>query len=172
LDARGAHAAAAPVANLNSVAKIETDQLLARTTAERLGDTVARVAGSGGCAIAHALIFGGWLLVNLGFVPILPPFDPYPFAALTMAVSLEAIFLTLFVLISQNRMMRQADRRTHLDLQVNLLAEQESTATLRLLHRISDHLGMSPEPTGDEAQLEGQTDVERLAAELDRRLPG
>ena len=159
------------MANLDSVAKIEAAHLQGRTTAERIGDGVTRVAGSGWCALAHVVLFGGWILVNLRLVPGVPAFDPYPFPALTMAVSLEAIFLTLFVLISQNRMTRQADRRALLDLQVNMLAEQESTATLRLLRRIGERLGVQ-ERSAEEAQLEAKTDVERIADELDRTLPG
>ena len=76
-------------------------------------------------------------------------FDPYPFGLLTMVVSLEAIFLTIMVLISQNRMTMQADRRAHLDLQVNLLAEQEATAMVRMLERITLHLGLPVEGDTD-----------------------
>ena len=75
---------------------------------------------------------------------LIEPFDPYPFSLLTMIVSLEAIFLSIWILISQNQMTRQADRREHLDLQINLLAEQESTATLRAVHGIAHHLGVDP----------------------------
>jgi uncharacterized membrane protein len=67
-------------------------------------------------------------------------FDPFPFTFLTFVVSLEAIFLSIFVLISQSHMIRQTERRNHLDLQINLLAEQESTHALQLLHAIAAHL--------------------------------
>src|SRR4030095_8447065 len=109
---------------------------------------------------------GGWL----GGIE---PFDPYPFNLLTMIVSLEAIFITIGVLISQNRMARQADRRAHLDLQINLLAEQESTAPLRLLARIAERLGIEPEHavTKEQAQLEAETDIKQLVTELDKKLP-
>ena len=98
-------------------------------------------------------------------------FDPYPFSFLTLIVSLEAIFLSLFVLISQSRMSREADRRAHLDLQVNLLAEQENTKALEMLHRISQHLGLEI-PRDDEVHgLIEKTHVDHLASELDKRLP-
>ena len=72
-------------------------------------------------------------------------FDPFPFSFLTMVVSLEAIFLAIFVLISQNRMARLADHRAHLDLQINLRAEQEITTTLKLVQEIRAHLGIASE---------------------------
>jgi len=74
--------------------------------------------------------------VNLGHFPQLRPFDPFPFTLLTTLVSLEAIFLTLFVLASQNRLTLEADRRAHLDLQVNLLSEQEMTMVLVKFSRL------------------------------------
>jgi uncharacterized membrane protein len=80
--------------------------------------------------------FTGWLVINTGHLFRFKPFDPYPFSFLTLVVSLEAIFLTVFVLMSQNRMARQADKRAHLDLQVDLLAEQELTVILYLLRAI------------------------------------
>jgi uncharacterized membrane protein len=75
----------------------------------------------------HIVWFTVWISLNLGRIDGIHAFDPYPFTFLTMVVSLEAIFLSIFVLISQNRMAHQADRRAHLDLQINLLAEQENT---------------------------------------------
>ena len=96
---------------------------------------------------------------------------PYPFSFLTLIVSLEAIILSLFVLISQNRMSREADRRAHRDLQVNLLAEQENTKALEMLHRIAQQLGLEI-PREDEVHgLIEKTDIDRLASELDERLP-
>ena len=90
-----------------------------------------------------------------------------------MIVSLEAIFITIGVLISQNRMARQADRRAHLDLQINLLAEQESTATLRLLGHIAERLGIPTERAvkTEQASLEAETDIRSLVTELDQRIP-
>jgi uncharacterized membrane protein len=96
--------------------------------------------------LAHLAWFGTWIVVNGGVLPGFEPFDPYPFSFLTLVVSLEAIFLSIFVLLSQNRLTRQAEKRAHLDLQVNLLAEQESTIALQLLQRICEHLGIGDLP--------------------------
>jgi uncharacterized membrane protein len=87
----------------------------------------------------HVLWFGVWVTVNSGMVGGIRPFDPFPFPFLTMTVSLEAIFLALFVLASQHRLSRQADKRSHLDLQIDLLAEREMTAVLQLLQDIASH---------------------------------
>ena len=72
----------------------------------------------------------------MGFIAALPPFDPFPFGILTLIVSTEGVLLAIIILISQNRMIRQADRRAHLDLQINLLAEQEASLILRQVRRI------------------------------------
>ncbi len=108
--------------------------------------------------------------MNTGLVPGVRPFDPYPFSFLTLVVSLEAIFLSIWILIGQNEMERLADRRAHLDLQINMLAEQESTAAIRMLQRISERLGIPPDDTVDTALAE-ETDVERIATAIDRTVP-
>ena len=97
--------------------------------------------------------------------------DPFPFNLLTMLVSLEAIFLSIWILISQNQMTRQAERRAHLDLQINLLAEQESTATLRIVHDIAEHLGIGDRASRRDAALVEETDIEHLVSRMDEALP-
>ena len=85
--------------------------------------------------------------MNVGLVPGFAPFDPFPFPFLTMTVSLEAIFLALFVLASQSHLARQSDQRSHLDLQIDLLAEREMTAVLQLLRDIATHLQVDTKVT-------------------------
>ena len=91
----------------------------------------------------HAMLFGAWMVLNLGWTPI-QPFDP-SFVVLAMVASVEAIFLSTFVLISQNRMQAAADKRAELDLQISLLAEHEVTQAIVLLDAIADHLGIEQE---------------------------
>jgi uncharacterized membrane protein len=87
-------------------------------------------------------------------------------------VSLEAIFLALFVLSSQNRLATQADKRAHLDLQIDLLAEREMTAVLQLLQDIAAHLGVTHTADGPQIQeLAQETDVHQLTTKLDDELP-
>ena len=163
--------------NIEKIADLEAQHLGQRSMMERVGDRLVAVAGTGTFALVHVIWFAAWIAVNFGWLrgwaPALAPFDPYPFNLLTMVVSLEAIFITIGVMISQNRMTRLAERRAHLDLQINLLAEQESTATLRLLARIAERLGIEPEAAAgqERATLEAETDVKELVAELDQKLP-
>src|SRR5918995_1644227 len=109
--------------NIEAIKRWERAALHDRSRAERLSDWITRAAAHGGVLVAHVLWFTLWIVINVGMVPGIEPFDPYPFSMLTTTVSLEAIFLALFVLASQNRIPTQADRRAHLDLQIDLLAE-------------------------------------------------
>jgi len=160
--------------NVQRVAKLEEEQLRARSISERIAAAVTRAAGTATFAIAHLVWFTGWIVVNSKWargIERFDPFDPFPFNLLTMLVSLEAIFLSIWILISQNQMTRQADRRAHLDLQINLLAEQESTATLRIVHDIAEHLGIGGRASRRDPALVEETDIEHLASRMDEVLP-
>jgi uncharacterized membrane protein len=109
-------------------------------TQEKAADTITRFTGTMAFVYLHVAIIGGWIVVNLGAFGV-KPFDPYPFGLLTMAGSLEAIFLSTFVLISQNRMMAASERRAELDLQVSLLSEHEVTQMITLLHAVARKVG-------------------------------
>jgi uncharacterized membrane protein len=159
-----------PIAeNIRAICAVEQAALDKRSPAQRVSDAVSRALGSAFFGILHLVWFAAWIGMNTYRPFGVTAFDPYPFGLLTMVVSLEAIFLTIMVLISQNRMTMQADRRAHLDLQVNLLAEQEATAMLRMLERITVHLGLPVEDDTD--ILATRTDVEQLVTELDEKLP-
>jgi uncharacterized membrane protein len=93
-------------------------------------------------------------------------------SAVLHVVWFAGIFLSICILINQNQMTRQADRRAHLDLQVNLLAEQESTATLRIVRRVAEHLGVDLADCTPDGSLTTETDVERLAAAMEEVSPG
>jgi uncharacterized membrane protein len=156
--------------NIRAVAELERVALSQRTLGARLSDAITNVAGSQWSLALHAAWFGGWLLLNSGLLSI-RPFDPYPFSLLTSVVSLEAIFLTLFVLASQNRMARETDKRSHLDLQVNLLAEQEMTMVLGMLHELCNHFRLTATTQSEKFRaLSAVTDVSRLADEVEQNL--
>lgn len=112
-----------------------------RTHGERLADAVARFAGSTRSIVVHAALVAAWLVVNAGVVPGIRPFDPYPFVMLAMIASVEAIFLTSFVLMSQARLARVADQRADLDLHVDLLSELEITRLVATVDRIAERVG-------------------------------
>ena len=127
------------------------------------------VAGSVFFIVFHVVLFTLWIWLNLGLMPRVSPWDPYPFNFLTLVVSLEAIFLSLLVLMAQNRLAKDADKRAQLDLQINMLAEQESTATLQMLEKICQRLGIVYK-ADEEQQLAQNTDVIKLAKALDEKL--
>lgn len=123
--------------NVRSVAAIEQDARDARSFGERLIDGMTAFSGTGTFILLNAGYFVVWLALHF-----LVGWDPQ-FDALTMIVSLEAIFLALFVLSNQRRQDEIDQRRSHLDLQVNLLSEQEGTKTLQLLVAVCRHLGVT-----------------------------
>jgi uncharacterized membrane protein len=118
------------------------------TAQERLAEAITRFTGSMRFVYLHLAIFGIWILANLGWVPGMPAWDP-SFVVLAMVASVEAIFLSTFVLISQNRMAAAADKRADLDLQISLLAEHEVTRLVTLVSGIADQLGVRTEADTD-----------------------
>ena len=158
--------------NVEAIKSWDRALLLQRSKVERLSDGITLAAAGGPSMIFHAIWFAAWIVVNTGLVPGLDPFDPFPFQLLTMMVSLEAIFLALFVLASQNRLAKQSDLRANLDLQIDLLVEREMTAVLQLLNDIAKHLDVDTDVTTDKiSDLIKKTDVKALADEVDRRGP-
>jgi uncharacterized membrane protein len=154
--------------NIRAVSRLAEKARRRRTPVQRLGDWITGCAARESSIGFHLVWFATWLLVNSGHV-LIKPFDPFPFTLLTTVVSLEAIFLTLFVLASENRLTREAERRGELDLQVNLLAEQEMTLVLRMLKDICEHLDLHDTITSDKfRELAARTDVGQLAEQLEQ----
>lgn len=159
--------------NIKAIARLEREALHKRSLPDHVSDAITNFAGSNFFVALHVIWYVVWILANVNLIPGVTPFDPYPFSFLTLVVSLEAIFLSTFVLITQNRMSAQADKRAHLDLQVDLLAEQEMTLILQMLRKICDHMGLEVKAETPEIQeLVEKTDVHRLAKELEEKLPG
>ena len=158
--------------NVAAIAKLEESALEERSAAERMSDVITKFTGSMSFVLFHVMLFAFWFAVNLNFVPGIAAFDPFPFGVLTLIVSTEGVFLAIFILISQNRITRQADRRAHLDLQVNILAEQELTMILHLQKQMCERMGVETESVQEEAhRLMEKTDVERLVSELESKMP-
>jgi uncharacterized membrane protein len=153
--------------NIAAVRKLEDEFTRTRTFSDRVVDVIGGFSGSLTFVALHALLFGGWILWNTVGTR---RFDPFPFMLLSLVVGLEAIFLSTFVLMKQNRMSKREDLRAHLDLQVNLLSEQEMTLVLQLLKRISTRLGV-PLSTQLLEELSEETSVEDLAGQLRGTLP-
>jgi uncharacterized membrane protein len=118
---------------------------------ERLADAVTGFTGSMRFVYLHLVIYGLWIVINLGLLPI-PRFDP-TFVILAMVASVEAIFLSTFVLITQNRMAALADKRADLDLQISLLAEHEITRLITLVTQIAEQMGIEAARDPELAEL-------------------
>ena len=158
--------------NIDAIAKLEHDALGRRTPTERVSDAITKLVGNIGFLLAQLVLICGWSLMNLHVIPGLRAFDPFPFGVLALVVSFESVFLTIFVLISQSRMARQSERRSHLDLQVGMLSEQELTTILQMLQKLCQHLGVNVDSSKQEVQsFSKTTDVHKLASELEEKLP-
>src|ERR671911_2034070 len=114
------------------------------TLEERIAEAITRFTGSMRFVYLHLAFFGFWIAANLGWVPGVPAWDP-SFVVLAMVASVEAIFLSTFVLISQNRMAAAADKRADLDLQISLLAEHEVTRLIEVVSGIANRVGVRTE---------------------------
>lgn len=128
--------------NLAAVGEVQRRATEARTLQDRSADRITAFSGSMAFVYLHTVWFGLWILLNVGplHVPHLTGFDPYPFGLLTLIVSLEAIYLSTFVLISQNRLAVSSEQRAQLDLHVDLLAEQKVAKILERLDHITEQL--------------------------------
>ena len=151
--------------NVRLIAELENAAHLQRTLGDRVADAITRFCGTMVFLWVHVAWFAIWIFTN----SILRgrAVDPFPFNLLTLAVSLEAIFLSTFILISENRQSRVDERRSHLDLQINLLAEQENTKMLKLLKEIAQKVGVESHNDPEIAVLEQATLPQKLLQQID-----
>ena len=156
--------------NVHSIVQLERAARASRSNADRIADSIAQFCGSMTFVWVHVIGFAGWILANS--LPGLRPFDPYPFTFLTLVVSLEAIFLSTFILISQNHETRVTERRNQLDLQINLLTEQENTKMLIMLERIAEKVGAITNDDPSLQVLDQATNPERLAEQIEEESGG
>lgn len=124
--------------NIEAIVRRRKRDEEAKSRADRIADTVTRFTGSLKFVYIHLVLFGLWIVLNLPAVPF-PKFDP-TYVTLAMWASVEAIFLSTFVLISQNRTAELADKRDELNLQISLLAEHEVTRLIHLVTAIAARL--------------------------------
>ena len=155
--------------NVQTILQLEEAAKANRSDADRIADIIARFCGSMTFVRVHVIWFAGWILANS--LPGLRPFDPFPFTFLTLVVSLEAIFLSTFILISQNHETRLSERRNQLDLQINLLTEQENTKMLRMLERIAEKVGARTDDDPTLQVLDQATHPEKLVEQIEKASP-
>jgi uncharacterized membrane protein len=159
--------------HIDSIVKQEEEELERRSGSERFADDVGLFAGSLTFVVLHLVLLIAWLLVNNRVIRGVRPFDPYPYSLLAMIVAVEAVILSSFILMRQNRMMRRGERRDHLNLQVDLLAEKEITKVLQMVRAICGHLGLQDIMADKEIRdLSQTTSIESLSQTLEDRFPG
>jgi uncharacterized membrane protein len=153
--------------NVELIRKLEESAKQERTRSDLVAEAIANFCGSMTFVWVHVVWFGGWILIN--FIPGLPHIDPFPFTFLTLVVSLEAIFLSTFILISQNHDTKISERRNHLDLQINLLSEQENTRMITMLQAIAARVGAEFDEDSHLQALSEHTEPEKLARQIKAR---
>lgn len=141
-----------------------------RTLTDKLAGGITKAFGSTWFFVANFLWFALWVLINTKALPIVAPFDPYPFSFLTLMVSLEAIFLSIFVLISQNRASKVGDLREEIDLHVNVQAEQEITRLLCMVDEIHDHLGLAAEDDAELKKMKKRVNLSALEKAISKEI--
>jgi len=142
--------------NITALCRRRSREAAAATWQDRVAEAITRFTGSLPFVYLHVAVFGFWIVANLGWIPGMPKWDE-SFVVLAMIASVEAIFLSTFVLITQNRMAAAADQRADLDLQISLLAEHEITKLATLLTAIAERLDVHTE--ADHELQEIQQDV-------------
>jgi uncharacterized membrane protein len=153
--------------NIHRLQELRDELELSKDLKDRLAEQITRWSGSMTFIVLHAVWFGSWVAINAGWTP-LHRFDP-GFELLTMIVSLEAIFLTTFVLVAQNREAQVESERNELDLQIDLLAEYELTRVLTLVDAIADHLGLKVGEDPELDELKRDVAPEAVVKELQQR---
>lgn len=154
--------------NIATILEIRQDFERSKSLQDRVADVLTAFSGSMAFVYIHAIWFAVWIALNRGWFG-LKPFDPFPFGLLTMVVSLEAIFLSTFVLVSQNRMSLMADKRADLDLQINLLAEHEVTRILTLVDAMAKRMGLEDRCDPEVEELKKDIAPEVVLQEMEQR---
>lgn len=153
--------------NVELVAQMERGATCERTFGEKVADLIAAWVGSWTFLIVQSALLAAWMALNLlGWVL---KWDPYPFILLNLVLSFQAAYATPILLMSQNRQARLNERRNHLDLQINLLAEQENTEQLRLLRLLCQSAGVSFDQI-EEAAFEEQTQPVEIVRQITERV--
>ncbi len=159
------------IANIEAIVGAEEALTARRSRGERLGEKVADFAGTPTFLLTQASAVVAWVVLNAGLVPAIPIFDPFPYSLGGALLSLEGVLLACFVLTKQAHEGRLSERRSHLNLQANLLVEQEVTKLIQMMLRTSAVEGIEAAVVDAESHELGQvTAVDELAKELDRRL--
>jgi uncharacterized membrane protein len=157
--------------NIDSLLEVRRREDAARSASDRIADAVTRFAGSMWCIYFHLALFGTWIVLNRVPVPGVTQFDR-DFIKLAMFASVEAIFLSTFILISQNRAQALANRQSELDLHISLLTEHELTRAVQLIDDMARHLGTSRPPEHELAEIKKDVLPQKVVEEIARAREG
>jgi uncharacterized membrane protein len=151
--------------NIKALLELREQDEKERSLQERIADKITAFTGSMTFVYLHLAVFGLWIVINLGWVSIVKPFDE-SFVVLAMIASVEAIFLSTFVLISQNRMQKLANKQADLDLHVSLLAEHEITRLVKLTAAIAERMGIEEAKDPELPELAKDVHPEKVMQEI------
>lgn len=143
-----------------------------RKFSERIADTLTAAFGSMAFLVLNVIWFIVWIVINVGLIPGVEPFDPFPFGFLTMVVSLEAIALAIIVLMSQNRASKIADLREEVDLQVNILTEKELTKLLQLVVQLAEKEGIDLSRDHALQEMLRPSDTDKFEKDMEKEVSG
>lgn len=157
--------------NIDGILERRRTRAVAASIEEKTAAAISRFAGSMMFVYIHLVLFSGWILINVGLMPLIPAWDP-SLVVLAMIASVEAIFLSTFVLINQNRMAAEDDARSDLDLQINLLSEHETTRLIAMVDAIAQHLGVNVMPSGEIEEMKRDVAPEAVLDRLEEEENG
>ena len=141
-----------------------------RRLSERIADVLTLGFGSMAFLVLNVVWFVVWIVINVGLIPGIEPFDPFPFGFLTMVVSLEAIALAIIVLMSQNRAAKIADLREEVDLEIDRMAEAELTKLLQLVSKMAERQGIDLSRDHELREMVQPADHEKIEAALEQEV--
>lgn len=158
--------------NIDAIAKVEAAVIGERSAGERFARFVIRRIGTPTSVCIHIAFFALWIAWNAAARDrVVVPFDPYPFNLLALVASVEAIVLGLLILSSQNRLQHEADRRAHLNLQINMMAELEGTKVLTMLDKLCRHFDIESDAGELLAELTADTDPATIVQTIKTTMP-
>ena len=157
--------------NIEVIKKIEEEFDSHRSFSDFIGDSIGGAASNIIFVLVHVVWITSWIVINTHNFPNIKPFDAYPFYLLSFIITIESVFLFMFVLMKQTRMNRRAEQRSHLNLQLALLVEQELTKVLQIIEKVNQNTGATEVVDTQTKELSKETDVETLAEKLGEAFP-
>jgi uncharacterized membrane protein len=153
--------------NIEALRRRRLEEEATASAEQRLASAITRFTGSMRFVYLHLAVYGAWIVANLAWVPGVRPWDP-TFVILAMVASVEAIFLSTFILITQNRMAAAADRRAELDVQISLLAEAEITKLVELVSKIAERMDVPDAEAAEVEEMKRRVEPEAVLDAIER----